>query len=297
MTLSEAVPRFLSEKKLEGFTLKTIDWYQGCLDRFAGYLEADFDLSVLDLSLLSDYYTYLSGFSLSGNSVQTYFRGLRVFLSWAFQRGYMSEDLPRSFRLPKGEYKEIVPLSDQELQRLFQSFDLCDVLQLRNFVMCCLMFDSGLRLNEVITLCLSSLRLDEGFLVVSGKGKKQRRVPLGSLSVSYLRRYLKFRPCSSSDRVFVQLSGLPITFNTCKSVFRRLKISSGIPRLHAHLLRHTFATRFLDSGGDIYQLRQILGHTDLSVTMRYLHLSDRRMIETFEGHSPLSHLDLKMPTL
>ncbi len=296
MRLSEAVPLFLSEKKLEGFTPKTLDWYQGCLARFSGYCESDFDLAAIDLPLLSDYYTYLSGFSLSGNSVQTYFRGLRVFLSWAFQRGYMPEDLPRLFRLPKGEYREIVPLSDRELQCLFNAFDFCDVVQLRNFVMCCLMFDSGLRLNEVITLCLSSLRLDEGFLVVSGKGKKQRRVPLGSLSVSYLRRYLKFRPCSSSDRVFVQLSGLPITFNTCKSVFRRLKISSGIPRLHAHLLRHTFATRFLDSGGDIYQLRQILGHTDLSVTMRYLHLSDRRMIETFEGHSPLSRLNIKMPT-
>lgn len=296
MRLSEAVPLFLSEKKLEGFTPKTLDWYQGCLARFSGYCEFDFDLAVIDLPLLSDYYTYLSGFSLSGNSVQTYFRGLRVFLSWAFQRGYMPEDLPRSFRLPKGEYREIVPLSDRELQCLFNAFDFCDVVQLRNFVMCCLMFDSGLRLNEVITLTLPALHLDEGFLIVSGKGKKQRRVPLGSLSVSYLRRYLKFRLCSNSDRVFVQLSGFPVTVNTCKSVFRRLKFSSGIPRLHAHLLRHTFATRFLDSGGDIYQLRQILGHTDLAVTMRYLHLSDRRMIETFEEHSPLSRLNIKMPT-
>ena len=296
MRLSEAVPLFLSEKKLEGFTPKTLDWYQGCLARFSGYCESDFDLAAIDLTLLSDYYTYLSGFSLSGNSVQTYFRGLRVFLSWAFQRGYMPEDLPRLFRLPKGEYREIVPLSDQELQCLFCSFDFFDVVQLRNFVMCCLMFDSGLRLNEVITLTLPALHLDEGFLIVSGKGKKQRRVPLGSLSVSYLRWYLKFRPCSNSDRVFVQLSGSPVTVNTCKSFFRRLKISSGIPRLHAHLLRHTFATRFLDSGGDIYQLRQILGHTDLAVTMRYLHLSDRRMIETFEEHSPLSRLNIKMPT-
>lgn len=296
MTLSAAIPLFLAEKHLEGFTLKTLDWYSGCLWRFARYCEGDFELSKLDIQLLSDYYAYLAR-SLSGNSVQTYFRGLRAFLSWAFRHKYMPVDLPRAFRLPKGEYREIIVLSDAELKQLFYSFDLCDIIQLRNFVMCCLMFDSGLRLNEVITLELDALRLDEGFVIVDGKGKKQRRVPLGSLSIYYLRRYLGSRPASSSSRVFVQLLGFPITATTCKDMFRRLKISSGIPRLHAHLLRHTFATRFLDSGGDIYQLQRILGHTSIAVTMRYLHLADRRMIETFEEHSPFSQLNIKKPTL
>ena len=82
-------------------------------------------------------------------------------------------------------------------------------------------------------------------------------------------------------------AGEPITDNTLKMLFDKLKIRTGIPRLHAHLLRHTFATRYLENGGNIYGLQAILGHTSLEMCKRYLHLSSAHICTDFKARSPL----------
>lgn len=200
-------------------------------------------------------------------------------------------NLAEKFRLPKAKQKVIDVLTDQEIQILFSSLNLRYLVQLRNYCICSLMLDSGLRLHEVVTLSIPHLYIEEGYAIVDGKGNKQRVVPLGLNTRKVLMRYLNRRPGSApTDRLFIMSSLEPITDNTIRQVFKRLKKRTGIERLKPHLLRHTFATRYLENGGDMYSLKEILGHTTLEMVKKYVHLTSRKTVPTFSNYSPLDNL-------
>jgi site-specific recombinase XerD len=153
------------------------------------------------------------------------------------------------------------------------------------------MLDSGLRLNEVVTLESGNVHVSEGYAIVNGKGNKQRIVPLGLQSKRALVRYLgKVPPRCGKTPLFVKDTLIPLKQSTIKQAFRKLKTRANIPRLRPHLLRHSFATRYLQHGGDIYSLQQILGHTSLEMVKRYVHLIPQDTIFCFPRFSPLDNL-------
>lgn len=152
------------------------------------------------------------------------------------------------------------------------------------------MCDSGLRRGEILSLIMKNVDLNHDFLLVTGKGCKQRFVPLGQLSHIALYDYIiRYRSgAGGSDPVFVDRFGKPCNDNTIKQVFQKIKKRTGIDRLHPHLLRHTFATNYLCDGGDLETLRLILGHSDLQVTSMYLHLAQNMQLLQSKH---ISHLD------
>lgn len=234
---------------------------------------------------------HLSSCNLASTTVQTYIRSLRAFLRWCYTEEYLTVNLSEKFRLPKAKKMTVDVLTDSEVVRLLDCFNLRYMPHLRNCCICALMLDSGLRLNEVVTLTLDHLHIPEGYAIVDGKGNKQRLVPLGLYTRRMLSRYLNRRPgCSDTNRVFLMSDLRPITDNMVHLMFQRLKSRADIPRLHAHLLRHTFATRYLENGGDMYALQQILGHTSLEMVKRYVHSSTRRLVPHYSDYSPLDNL-------
>jgi site-specific recombinase XerD len=154
-----------------------------------------------------------------------------------------------------------------------------------------LLIDTGLRIEELINLRLEDLRMKEGWLKVMGKGKKERIVPIGSNAQKALQRYLfRYRPKAfyrDIDNVFLTLSGTPLSTNSMKLMFSRLAFRSGVHRLHAHLCRHTFATRFLINGGDVFSLQQILGHSSLEMVRHYVNLAANHVIIQHHKYSPM----------
>lgn len=256
--------------------------------RFTGSVTSVHEIT---LESLRAYYMHLAGRNITSTTIQTYIRALRSFLTWCYQQEYIPVNLPEKFRLPKAQRKSIDVLTDSEVRRLLSSFNLRYLVQLRNYCMCSLMLDSGLRLHEVVTLTLEHIHLPEGYIIVDGKGNKQRIVPLGLFTRKVLFRYLFRRPgCAQTDRAFLMSNLLPVTDATLRQMFRKLKQRSGIPRLRAHLLRHTFATRYLENGGDMYALQQILGHTSLEMVKRYVHSTTRKTVPRFPEFSPLDNL-------
>ena len=198
----------------------------------------------------------------------------------------MTEDVCKKFKLPKAVRPSIDVLTDEEVQQIFAAVRGEDFLSVRNELIVALFLDSGLRLNELVSIRRNRLHVDERYVIVDGKGNKQRAVPFGNGTRALFRKYLNIFPGQSAF-LFVREDGVHITENTVRDLFRHLKEASGIERLHPHLLRHTFATRFLENGANIYALQSILGHTTLEMVRRYLHLSDRGKIrEEFVNYSP-----------
>ena len=285
MKLNNLVEKYLIEQRCRGNTNFTLDYYRTVLSRFVDFC-GDVPAEELTLELCQEYYFNLRSNELSSGSVQTYIRGLRAFLSWCYDFGYISTDITARFKLPKAQRKTIDVLTDEEIVRLFSCFP-DNFIGKRNLCMSVLMLDSGLRLNEVVTLESSQIHLEDRYCIVNGKCQKQRIVPLGSVSCSCLDNYLSVRP--DSKYVFCKHDGEPITRDIIKNSFRKLRKTTDIDRLHPHLLRHTFATRYLENGGDIYRLQVILGHTSLEMVKKYLHISTNRVQADFLKYSPLDN--------
>ena len=295
MTIDESIEEYMLEQECRGNSKKTINYYDNLLTLFQRYAH-DNELYTIDgisLSVCRLFNKFLKDRKVSSVTVQTYVRGFRAYLQWLYDSGYIDEDLTDRYHLPKASTKVIDILTDGEVQRLLASFDTSTINGLRDYTICALMLDSGIRLNEVVTLQAKHVHLDDGYLIVTGKGDKQRVVPFGAFTASTLRAYIDDKKswCPPLSSFFVTVHATPITENTLKDLFRRLKYRSGIPRIHPHLLRHTFATKYLMCGGDIYSLQRILGHTTLDMVKRYLHLSNQLTLAAYK--SPVDALHNK----
>ena len=154
-----------------------------------------------------------------------------------------------------------------------------------------LMLDAGFRSNDVVTLRTSNISFANNYITIKGKGSKFRTIFLCPKLKKLLLHYLiKFRSYDQNEDIFffAQVgSDKPINDNVIKQLFARIKKSSGIDRVHPHLLRHTFATSFIVGGGNMEYLRLMLGHSDYATTKMYLHLAQ----EVKMLHSDIYKLD------
>ena len=134
-----------------------------------------------------------------------------------------------------------------------------------------MLIDSGMRVSELIELKVSDVNMDTGSILIrNGKGGKQRVVRIGARTQKVLWRYLTLFRKDESDLVFVSRTAQPLTVNAVQRLISRLGRSAGIPGVHVHRLRHTFAISFLRAGGDIFSLKYLLGHSSLTMVSNYL---------------------------
>lgn len=285
MCISELLELFLLDKTALGLSRYTLDYYKLSVVKFIRYA-GDVPPSALSLLTIKKYIVELQNQNINSVSVRTYSRGLRVFVSWLVENGYCPVELFANFRLPKCEKPVVNVLSLDEQKRLFDCFDLDTILGLRDYLICMLAFGSGLRRGEIVNLRISNVFRD--FLIVQGKGAKERVVPITQGVYSLIRRYaVLVRP---RDYLLLQKDGSPLTATTVKNLFNRLKVKSDIPRLHPHLLRHTFATLYYENGGDIHNLSDVLGHSSLAMTERYMHMSKLIVLRDFARLSPAANV-------
>lgn len=288
MTITEASRLFLDDQYLKGNSVHTITDYTGKLRPFLEQY-GELQLEELRAEDLQQYASALRARQNNSITTQSYIRSLRAFLNWLYFNDYIEADFCRKFRLPKARKAFINVLSDEEIASIFAVYDDdTNPIHLRNRVILSLMLDAGLRLNEVVTAQLVNLHLPEGYLIVTGKGSKQRAVSFGITTLKHLKAYLD--AVKPSQELLKTAEGAPLTRETLRNMFRKLKRKSGVQRLHPHLLRHTFATRYLENGGNIYSLKELLGHTTLKQTQAYLHIAQTRRHLDFEKYSPLDNI-------
>jgi site-specific recombinase XerD len=155
-----------------------------------------------------------------------------------------------------------------------------------------------MRLGELQTLRLENVDLDHGFLLVMGKGRKERSIPFGFTTERVLRKYVTFfRPepaLPSVTELFLSPDGYALTYNAVKMIFKRAAERSGIKRLHPHLLRHTFGIRAQENGMPTITLQHYMGHSTSKVTERYAHAAQSEKLKRARGYSPIDQLGVKV---
>ena len=191
----------------------------------------------------------------------------------------------------------IEPLSEVEIAAVFSALDANTLAGARDVCMITVMLDTGLRATELITAQVKDVHVEDVYMKVMGKGQKERIVPFGSASQKSLLKYFyHFRPDPVHDGIrnfFLSLEGYAVTYNALRLIMTRLAARSGVERLHAHLLRHTFAVNYLVNGGDVFTLQQILGHTTLDMVRRYVNLANTHVMTQHKRFSPVDTMNLR----
>ena len=212
--------------------------------------------------------------------------------------GYVERHPLGTLKLPRVEQKQLVPLSVEEERQLIDTYNDNNPNDCRSKAIFLLMLDTGLRLAEVINLQAENVDLDNGFLLVMGKGRKERSVPFGFTTERALRKYVAFFRADPGNPKFGELflspDGFPLTDKALKMVFARARKRTGIQRLHAHLLRHTYGIRAQENDMPTLTLQHYMGHSSSKVKERYAHAAQSEKLKRARGYSPIDRLGLKI---
>ena len=303
--LGQLIQHFEVFNRSEGKSPRTVSWYSEALKAFLNWLQLeDRSTKLIDVGedearafVLYLYDKRVRGKSLSTHSIANRVRALRGFFSWLAWKGYTKEHALADFKPPKTAKTMIEPLTPQEVNQLFSNINQSTTLGARNAAIIALFLDTGFRLSELVSLKEHDVHLEQRYAKVMGKGAKERMVPFGSeCQKLLLHYYYHFRsdPMHPGiDMFFLTLDGYPMTTTAVKSLIKRLSIAAGVPRLHPHLFRHTYATRFLLNGGDVFLLKQNLGHSTLMMVEHYRHIASREAALMSETFSPLDRMNVQ----
>lgn len=284
----------LLEKGLSENTRKA---YAGDVEKLLGFLaDEGIDVHSCTLDDLHRFAASLHDIGISAVSVARILCGVRSFFTFLLQDGYIEADPTELLQSPKKPEHLPAVLTLQEVDALEAAIDQSLPEGRRDHAMIEVLYSCGLRVSELCGLQLSDLFLDEGFLRVTGKGNKQRLVPVSPKAVGELRRWIDerrlidIRP-GEEDYVFVShrrgrhLSRITVFHNL--QVYARL---AGIEKnISPHTLRHTFATHLLEGGANLRAIQTMLGHESIATTQLYTHLDRSFLREQVLCHLPRNH--------
>ena len=232
------------------------------------------------------------GDQLSPESIYLQIAALRAFFKFAEEEEIVPDNIAENLSLPKRWKRLPKSLSDLEIKKLLAPQvestpkDLCTTAIME------LAYASGLRLAELRNIRLEQLHLEEGFVIVIGKGNKERLVPVGKKAVEALEHYLDVgRPALVTPRspanVFLSQRGTPFAQSTLWGRIKARVARSGIERnVTPHMLRHSFATHLMENGADLRVIQELLGHASISTTEVYTHVAGRRLREVHDRFHP-----------
>lgn len=286
------VERGLAPNTVEAYSRDLADFLRGLARRSARSLPAPAEVSQADVL------RWLRRRTAAGLKASSQSRGLvalRQLYRFLLERELVLVDPTAHVDLPKLPRRLPDYLTLAEVEALLAAPDLKQPLGLRDGAMLEVLYATGLRVSELVGLQLHQVELRRGFLVVRGKGDRERPVPLGEAAVDLLLRYLRQgrpkllskRGGRGGDAVFVTARGGPMTRQNFWARLRQHALAAGILRLPSpHKLRHSFATHLLERGADLRVVQQLLGHADISTTEIYTHVNRERLRAIHERHHP-----------
>jgi integrase/recombinase XerD len=302
---------------------KTLEWHRIALGLMQHFFKEELDIAQIDeveAEDISSWFAHLRttpgarGKMRSERTVQTYARSARAFFHWLVRRGTLEHNPFDHVVFPKVGRPLIQTITTEEFEKLLlacvppnETGPFAERAAVRNRAILWLLYDTGIRVSELINLRLEDLDRKKGVVTVLGKGSKERRIALGQNCLRNLSYYLdKHRPdeeeltewgSAGEDHLFLSETRLPLTKNGMEMLFKRLKTRAGITgkRVSPHIFRHTFAMNYLIKSNDPFSLQELLGHEDLTTVLNYIHMNDTVLQEQKRKYSPGDHIPTRMP--
>ena len=209
-----------------------------------------------------------------------------------FFRFLMKNDLIKSspFELviaPKSPSNLPEVLSPEDVEQLL-NFKPSNLIEIRDMAIVEVMYSSGLRVSETVNINIADFEEDMTFLRVLGKGSKTRLVPMGRFAVTAINNWLTEREkiVANTDALFLNSKGTRLTVRSVQLRLKKMALKQGLPPIHPHMLRHSFATHMLESSGDLRTIQELLGHSSLSTTQIYTKLDYQHLAKIYDQAHP-----------
>lgn len=324
--LEQLLELMVNAKLAEGKSEKTCIWYRQAISMFGKWLQRNDLAPTLEHFSLAQVRGYLVALQkqmareyhptqptathlLSDHSINSIARALRAFSNWLRDEQYTASPLLARLQMPSVSKKVQDILCAEEIADIVTALNPRTEIGARDQAIFLLLLDSGMRAGELCGLKLADLQLDQGYAMVFGKGKKQRPVKIGARAAKALRFYILHwrKPALPSiDHVFLTCRGvtreadamapepgMPFSVNALCHMLKHVGKQGGVPRLHAHLLRHTFACLYLMRHRNPFALKSLLGHTTLAMTNHYCEAVQQMDVVRADAVSVIDGLDLR----
>ena len=295
--MEHLLDQFLNYLVVErGLSPNTLDSYSRDLIKYLEYLSRK---GIKDINETSDltvisFFTSLKKDGLSNRSIARNLSSIKMFYKFLAEDHHIKSNPTLNIETPKRESKLPQVLSMEEVDSLLKIPDRNTSLGLRNAALLELLYATGLRVSEIISLSLNNINLEAGYLIAYGKGSKERLVPIGEVAQNLIKEYLeKARPAllkkKQSNYLFITRSTKPMTRQGFWKLIKKYALAAGINKnISPHTLRHSFASHLLERGADLRSVQIMLGHSDISSTQIYTHVTTERLKKIHNQYHPRS---------
>lgn len=289
------IEEYLKFIQLEkGLSTNTIGAYKRDLKKYQSFLEEQNNshIDFVDRQTIQQSLGYLQDQGISAKSLARFISTIRSFHQFALREKYAAKDPTVLIETPKYDKKLPDVLEVDEVLALLEAPDLSKNNGYRDRTMLELLYATGMRVSELIQIKVEDVNIIMGFVKVFGKGNKERIVPLGETVIDYLETYMEtVRPQllkkTVTDTLFLNMHGKPLSRQALWKMIKQNGIKAQIYKtLTPHTLRHSFATHLLENGADLRAVQEMLGHSDISTTQLYTHVSKSQIRKMYNAYHP-----------
>lgn len=286
---------FLAFVRVErGLSENTVEAYRRDLLELSAWLgDGAFTPSSITVFQLRDFLKGLSEKAKARSTISRKLSSIRVYFAFLRREGEIQANIARSLKIPAKSERLPEVLSREEVNNLLSQPDKGTATGLRDLALLELIYSCGLRVSEALDLTWDTLNLEEEFVRIRGKGNKERLVPFGPKALKLLNEYIAAsrpelaRGAKVEPWVFLNRNGSKLSrVSAWKSIKKYWLKAGGVRPVSPHTLRHSFATHLIDSGADIRFVQELLGHSDVSTTTKYTHISREQLKREFLKYHP-----------
>jgi len=296
--MHEAIEKYVKSLISKGLSQNTINSYRKDLQQFREFLVKYFEQGDVFVEGISRLYIrdYLRDLSFRGRTNRTLARKattIRNFFKFCEVYELIKKNPALNLKIPKFEKKLPKHFTENEIEELLNIPDLSSKFGIRNKAVLEIIYSSGLRISEVVSVRITQIDLVSNLVKVRGKGDKDRIVPIGKKASAAVKSYLavrdQFVSRESDDSLFLSKSGKPLTADEMREILDRyIRLVAKTKGYSPHSIRHSFATHLISHGADLRAVQEMLGHSNLSTTEIYTHLSLKDLKKVYQQAHPRS---------